>query len=138
MTTQRTFVAPRDRVESELTRIWERILGVRPISLTDNFFELGGHSLLAVSLFAQIEKSFGKSLPLATLFRGPTIEQLAAILQQRCCNRLRRLRWCRFSRTAPGRRSSSCMPRVAMSSSTTRWLGVWEPISRSTRCSRTC
>ena len=80
--TQRTFVAPRDRVESELTRIWERILGVRPISVTDNFFELGGHSLLAVSLFAQIEKTFGKNLPLATLFRGPTIEQLAQILQQ--------------------------------------------------------
>ena len=79
--TPRTFVAPRDRVESELTRIWERILGVRPISVTDNFFELGGHSLLAVSLFAQIEKTFGKNLPLATLFRGPTIEQLAAILQ---------------------------------------------------------
>jgi aspartate racemase len=78
---QRTFVAPRNRVESELTRIWERILGVRPIGLTDNFFELGGHSLLAVSLFAQIEKTFGKNLPLATLFRGPTIEQLAAILQ---------------------------------------------------------
>jgi natural product biosynthesis luciferase-like monooxygenase protein len=77
----RTFVAPRDRVETELTRIWERILGVHPISLTDNFFELGGHSLLAVSLFAQIEKVFGKTLPLATLFRGPTIEQLAAILQ---------------------------------------------------------
>ena len=79
--TARTFVAPRDRVESELTRIWERILGVRPISVADNFFELGGHSLLAVSLFAQIEKTFGKNLPLATLFRGPTIEQLAAILQ---------------------------------------------------------
>jgi thioesterase domain-containing protein/acyl carrier protein len=79
--TSRTFAAPRNRVESELTRIWERILGVRPIGLTDNFFELGGHSLLAVSLFAQIEKTFGKNLPLATLFRGPTIEQLAAILR---------------------------------------------------------
>ena len=79
--TQRAFVAPRDRVESELRRIWERVLGVRPIGLTDNFFELGGHSLLAVSLFAQIEKTFGKNLPLATLFRSPTIEQLAAILR---------------------------------------------------------
>ncbi len=79
--TPRTFVAPRDRVEAELTRIWERILSVRPIGLTDNFFELGGHSLLAVSLFAQIEKAFGKNLPLATLFRSPTIEQLAAILR---------------------------------------------------------
>jgi natural product biosynthesis luciferase-like monooxygenase protein len=75
-------LAPRNDMERELTRLWEKTLGVRPIGLTDNFFELGGHSLLAVSLFAQIEKSFGKNLPLATLFRGPTIEQLARILGQ--------------------------------------------------------
>jgi len=79
---ERPFVAPRNAVEMELTRLWEKVLHLHPIGLTDNFFELGGHSLLAVSLFAQIEKRFGKSLPLATLFRGPTIEQLARILQQ--------------------------------------------------------
>jgi natural product biosynthesis luciferase-like monooxygenase protein len=78
----RTSVAPRDAVETELTRMWEKILGVRPIGVTDNFFELGGHSLLAVSLFGQIEKTFGKNFPLATLFQGPTIEELARILQQ--------------------------------------------------------
>jgi natural product biosynthesis luciferase-like monooxygenase protein len=80
--TARAFVAPRTAVESELARMWEKILGLRPIGVTDNFFELGGHSLLAVSLFAQIEKTFGKNLPLATLFQGPTIEELAKIVQQ--------------------------------------------------------
>ena len=75
------FMVPRTAVERDLTRLWERTLGVRPIGLRDNFFELGGHSLLAVGLFAQIEKTFGKELPLATLFQGPTIEQLARILQ---------------------------------------------------------
>jgi natural product biosynthesis luciferase-like monooxygenase protein len=78
----RTFVAPRDAVETELARMWEKILGVRPIGVADNFFELGGHSLLAVSLFAQIEQTFGKNFPLATLFQGPTIEELAKIVQQ--------------------------------------------------------
>jgi aspartate racemase len=76
------FAAAADALELKLTRIWERVLGVRSISVNDNFFELGGHSLLAVRLFAQIEKSFGRDLPLATLFQAPTIKQLARVLRE--------------------------------------------------------
>jgi thioesterase domain-containing protein/aryl carrier-like protein len=47
-----------------------------------NFFELGGHSLMAVRLFALIEKSLGFRLPLAMLFRAPTIEQLASLMRE--------------------------------------------------------
>jgi surfactin synthase thioesterase subunit len=36
-----------------------------------------------VRLFAQIEKTFGKNLPLATLFQAPNIEELANILRQK-------------------------------------------------------
>ncbi len=34
-------------------------------------------------LFAQIEKIFGKNLPLATLFQTPTIEEMASILRDK-------------------------------------------------------
>ncbi len=74
------FVAPRDALETQLTTIWEEVLGIQPIGVKDNFFEMGGHSLLAVRLFAQIEKIFCKNLPLATLFQAPTVEQQANIL----------------------------------------------------------
>ena len=76
------FVAPNDELEIRLTKIWEQLLGVQSIGIRDNFFDLGGHSLLAVRLFTQIEKLFGKKLPLATLFEAPTIEQLAVLLRQ--------------------------------------------------------
>jgi thioesterase domain-containing protein/acyl carrier protein len=80
---EKDFAAPSDELEIRLTKIWEQLLGVQPIGIRDNFFDLGGHSLLAVRLFSQIEKFLGKSLPLATLFEAPTIEQLAALLRQK-------------------------------------------------------
>ncbi len=76
------LIMPRDTIEFELTEIWEKLLGVKPIGVRNNFFDLGGHSLLAVRLFAEIEKALGRRLPVATIFQSPTIEQLSGILRQ--------------------------------------------------------
>jgi len=73
--------APSDRLELLLTGIWEQVLSIRPIRRSDNFFEIGGHSVLAARMFARLEKTIGKALPLATLFQAPTIEKLAAVLR---------------------------------------------------------
>ena len=78
----RDFVVHRDDLESKLVKIWETILGVQPIGIRDNFFELGGHSLQAVRMFAEVEGTFNKNIPLATLFEAGTIEKLAEILRQ--------------------------------------------------------
>ncbi|HZE63356.1 MAG TPA: amino acid adenylation domain-containing protein, partial [Pyrinomonadaceae bacterium] len=75
-------VLPQDKLELKLQRIWEKVLSLSPIGMDDNFFELGGHSLLAVRLFAQIERSLGRNLPLATLFQAPTIRSLAEVLRK--------------------------------------------------------
>jgi amino acid adenylation domain-containing protein len=76
------FIAPRDSTEFQLASIWEKVLKIEAIGVKDNFFELGGDSLLAVRLFAQIREIFGKSFHLATLFRAPTIDLLARIIDQ--------------------------------------------------------
>src|SRR4029077_3878354 len=70
-------VPPRDALETQLVAIWEKALGLQPIGITDNFFQLGGDSLLAVRIFAEIEQTLGKRLPLGTLFQMPTVETLA-------------------------------------------------------------
>ena len=75
------YVAPRDPVERRLVQLWEEVLGVSPISVTANFFDLGGRSLMAARLFTKILRTFGKELPLSTLFRSPTVERLATELR---------------------------------------------------------
>jgi thioesterase domain-containing protein/acyl carrier protein len=60
----------------------EELLSVKSIGVKDNFFDLGGHSLLAVRLFAEIEKTLRKRLPVSTLFRSSTIEELALVLRE--------------------------------------------------------
>ncbi|MCI0158114.1 amino acid adenylation domain-containing protein [Leifsonia shinshuensis] len=69
--------AGHDPIEAALQRIWSRLLGV-PIDIDDDFFALGGHSLLALSLQEQLHQETGISVPLAALFRNPTIRSLAA------------------------------------------------------------
>ena len=76
------FQGPRTAVERTIARIWQELLGVASITISDNFFDLGGHSLLAVQLIARLEKSFGKTLPVAALFQSPTIEQLAGLFTE--------------------------------------------------------
>jgi amino acid adenylation domain-containing protein len=76
------YVAPRNPIEQQLAAIWCDVLGIQQIGIHDNFFALGGHSLLAVRLFARIEKSFGRRLPLGVLFQRGTIDQLAKLLME--------------------------------------------------------
>jgi len=78
----RPIVAPAGPVEERLVKLWQDLLQVAPIGVTDNFFALGAHSLLAVRLIDEIERAFGKRIPLAILFEDPTVARLAAALQE--------------------------------------------------------
>ena len=71
---------PRDRVEVQLTALWQQVLEVSKIGIHDNFFDLGGHSLKAAHLFFLLEQVYGRRLPLATLFQAPSIAELASVL----------------------------------------------------------
>ncbi|MEW5928157.1 MAG: non-ribosomal peptide synthase/polyketide synthase [Gemmatimonadota bacterium] len=68
---------PRDALETTLGGIFQEVLGIPQVGLRDSFFELGGHSLLAVQFMSRLEKATGVRLPVAALFRAPTVERLA-------------------------------------------------------------
>lgn len=74
-------VAPRDRWEEQLVKIWEAVLGVTPIGVTDRFFDLGGHSLMALRVVAQIEALLGQRVSVTTLFQAQSIRELATVLR---------------------------------------------------------
>ena len=75
------LVAPRTPLEQRLVTIWQRELDIKVIGVTDNFFDLGVTSIVAARLFAAIEHEIGDSLPLGAIFRAPTIERLARLIE---------------------------------------------------------
>lgn len=82
---QADYAAPQDALEKQLVFLWEKILHIKQIGVHDNFFDLGGNSLLAAALFAEIERTFGKRLPLLLLFKTPTVKSLAELLREDSC-----------------------------------------------------
>lgn len=75
-----TEFGDRASVEAQLLDLWTSAFEDRSLDVTQNFFELSGDSLLASRLFAQINKTFHRSLPLSTLLEAPTIRELAQVL----------------------------------------------------------
>ncbi|HEU0012159.1 MAG TPA: amino acid adenylation domain-containing protein, partial [Longimicrobium sp.] len=75
------YVVPRDVLEMELARLWAEVLGVPRVGAEDDFFALGGHSLLAVRLMSRIRERFERELPVAEVFRSPTVSAMAAALR---------------------------------------------------------
>ncbi|MGI9214932.1 MAG: condensation domain-containing protein, partial [Gammaproteobacteria bacterium] len=77
-----SYVAPRTPVESDLGFIWSEILRIPQVGIHDNFFRIGGHSLLATQIISRIRRLYSCDLSLKTLFEGPTIAELAVIVNQ--------------------------------------------------------
>jgi len=72
---------PADPIEEQLMRIYCSVLGLTEIGANDDFFDLGGHSLTAAQLFREVNICFNLNLPLATLFRAPTVRRLANLIR---------------------------------------------------------
>lgn len=70
-----------DAEQALLVGIWKDVLGVQEIGIHDNFFDVGGHSLLAAHLTAQIQNATGRTIPVSSIFRAPTIATLANLLR---------------------------------------------------------
>ncbi|WP_143645356.1 non-ribosomal peptide synthetase, partial [Streptomyces antioxidans] len=72
---------PASSWERLLCALYAEVLGVPEVGVADSFFELGGHSLLAMRLMGQVRTRTGVDLGIRAVFRTPTVEGLAAVVQ---------------------------------------------------------
>jgi len=77
------YEEPKTDTEIALSKICLKYIAINKIGVTDNLFELGIDSLVAVSIMVQIEKRYGKRLPLSILLKYPTIRQLALVIEDK-------------------------------------------------------
>jgi acyl carrier protein len=74
-------VQPRTEVELLLQEIWSELTGVERVGIRADFFKLGGHSLLGARMLARLRDALEVELPLSMVFDRPTIEGLAAAVE---------------------------------------------------------
>jgi hypothetical protein len=81
-------VAPTTPLEAELCRIWEELLVVDEVGIQDDFIALGGDSLHVGQLLARVAElpevnaADVEELPACSILWAPTVERLAALLEQ--------------------------------------------------------
>jgi amino acid adenylation domain-containing protein len=75
---------PADQLEAQLVEIWSQVLGIESgrLSTDADFFEIGGHSLKATILLSKIHKELNVKVPLAEIFRTPTVRELAKYIME--------------------------------------------------------
>jgi amino acid adenylation domain-containing protein len=69
-------------VETVVTNIWKRLLGIPSIHHDTDFFDLGGDSLLTLNMMFEIEEALGIELPVTMIYQTPTIASLSAAIEQ--------------------------------------------------------
>jgi acyl carrier protein/SAM-dependent methyltransferase len=77
-------ISPRNKIEEQMAELWSVVLDVKKdvIGINSNFFELGGHSLKATILTAKIHKKLNVKVPLAEIFKTPTVKGLSGYIKE--------------------------------------------------------
>ncbi|NFF81602.1 amino acid adenylation domain-containing protein [Clostridium botulinum] len=69
-------------VETILTKIWCKVLGIEELDIYDSFYSLGGDSLMGIELIKQINKIYPKMLDVIDIFTYPTVVQMANFIKK--------------------------------------------------------
>lgn len=64
---------PQEGVTGQVAAIWAEVLRLPGVGIDENFFDIGGDSLLLVQVRDRIAERMGADLPVAEVFRYPTV-----------------------------------------------------------------
>jgi amino acid adenylation domain-containing protein len=78
-TVETHVIKPETKMEEQVARIWEKLLGC-PVGRDNTFFELGGSSLQLMELQQELSLLTGKTLPITALFEHSSLQLLAEYL----------------------------------------------------------
>ncbi|MEV5892540.1 non-ribosomal peptide synthetase [Nonomuraea fuscirosea] len=71
---------PRTAQETWLCDLFADILGLERVGIDEGFFSLGGDSISVAQIRSRVRAEFGVNLSAQTLFRNPTVAELAELL----------------------------------------------------------
>jgi len=75
---QGDYAAPQTDMERLVAQTISEVLSGVRAGLDDNFFAIGGDSLTATQVIARLNAAFRSDIPVSTVFRRPTVRELAA------------------------------------------------------------
>jgi iturin family lipopeptide synthetase A len=76
------ILLPRNEAERVIADLWQRVLGLRSVSVDANFFDVGGDSLQLLELHGLLRERFPDSPSVVDLFRFSTIEAQARFVSE--------------------------------------------------------
>ncbi len=76
------YMPPGNEVEETITETWQTVLNRERVGINDNFFDIGGNSLDMMKINARLKAEFDNEIPMAVMFKYPTIHMLARYLNQ--------------------------------------------------------
>lgn len=71
------YAPPSNEIETSLSDIWSRTLGLTRVGVNDEYTSLGGDSLSAIKIITEIHKSFGVEISPKYIFQLQTIRKLS-------------------------------------------------------------
>jgi iturin family lipopeptide synthetase A len=72
---------PQTKMQEEVWKLFQSVLGTQITSIHEGFFSLGGNSMKMMLLKKNIETKLGKSIGVKELFQNNTVRRMAALLE---------------------------------------------------------
>lgn len=76
------YLAPRNKLEEKICKIWMSLLSLQSLGVDDNFFEVGGDSIVSIQVVSRARKA-NINITTQQLFEYPTVAGLA-----KCCTQI--------------------------------------------------